>query len=127
MSEKTDREEFFSLGLDMEVAPGYIIGAVPLGTGSDDQSNETKSYAGFGQATYSLSDQLSVTFGSRYTYEEKRNSRVGVADPFAVVGTFETDTTESWNNLSSKLSLQYQANDDLFLYCLLYTSPSPRD
>jgi iron complex outermembrane receptor protein len=96
--------------------PGFIIGAVPLGTGSDDQSNETKSYAGFGQATYSLSDQLSLTVGTRYTYEEKRNSRVGVADPFAVVGTFEVDTTESWNNLSSKLSLQYQANDDMFLY-----------
>jgi iron complex outermembrane receptor protein len=122
MSENTDREEFFSLGLDMEVSdgglgvPGFIIGAVPLGTGSDDQSNETKSYAGFGQATYSLSDQLSLTVGTRYTYEEKRNSRVGVADPFAVVGTFEVDTTESWNNLSSKLSLQYQANDDMFLY-----------
>ena len=116
MNENTDREEFFSLGLDMEVAPGFIMGAVPLGTGSDDQSNETKSYAGFGQATYSINDQLSLTFGSRYTYEEKRNSRVGIADPFAVIGTFETDTTKSWNNLSSKLSLQYQANDDLFLY-----------
>ncbi|MEJ6593184.1 MAG: TonB-dependent receptor [SAR86 cluster bacterium] len=122
MSEKTDREEFFSLGLDLEVSdggpgvPGLIIAAVPIGTGSDDQSNKTKSYAGFGQATYSFNDQLSLTLGTRYTYEEKRNSRVGVSDPFAVVGTFEVDTTESWNNLSSKLSLQYQANDDMFFY-----------
>ncbi len=67
MSEKTDREEFFILGLELEVSdggpgvPGLIIAAVPIGTGSDDQSNKTKSYAGFGQATYSLSDQLSLT------------------------------------------------------------------
>jgi iron complex outermembrane receptor protein len=116
MNEDTQREEFFTLGLDLEVAPGVIIAAVPRGTGSDNQTNQTSSYAGFGQATYSFNDQLSLTLGTRYTWEEKDNDRVGVSDPFGVVGTFSLGSSEDWENLSSKVSLQYQATDEVFFY-----------
>lgn len=116
MNEDTRREEFFTLGLDLEVAPGVIIAAVPRGTGSDDQTNETNSYAGFGQATYSFNDRFSLTLGTRYTWEDKANGRVGVSDPFGVVGTFNLDSKENWENLSSKASLQFQATDEVFFY-----------
>lgn len=39
-------------------------------------SDITRSYAGFGQATYSLTDRLRVTAGLRYTYEEKTDNEL---------------------------------------------------
>jgi iron complex outermembrane receptor protein len=41
----------------------------------DTNTHETRSYAAFGQATYSLLDSLSLTVGLRFTYERK--TRVG--------------------------------------------------
>ena len=59
---------------------------------------DTKSYAGYGQGTYSLTDKLAVTAGVRYTYEKKRDDNYLSG---ALVRPFNT-LQENWDDVSPK-------------------------
>ena len=90
-----------------------------------------ESYAAFGQATINLSEQFSVTGGIRYTQDDKSiaadelrgngvSRLVGLADPnnpsqTLATGDFVT-RSDSWNAISGRFSLEYQASDDMFLF-----------
>ena len=63
MTEETRLIESIGVGVDVALPGGAIFGAVPYLPGSDDQNNETSSMAIFGQATYDLTDKLSITAG----------------------------------------------------------------
>lgn len=86
---------------------------------------ETKSYSAYAQGSYDVSDQLSFSFGGRYTSDEKeanvyRHVFLGskfpeqVATPLSV----QTDFTdkESWNEFTPHVGVQYRINDDAMLY-----------
>lgn len=116
MTEETHRIESIGVGVDVALPGGAILGAVPYIPGSDDQNNETSSMAIFGQATYDLTEKLSITAGARYTSEEKDMNRTGTADLLGIVGAFDFETSEDWSELTTKLSLEYQQTDDVFWY-----------
>lgn len=71
----------------------------------------TKSYAAFGQATYAITPKLEATAGLRYSHEKKN------ADLIAT-GTFSINERrqDSWNATTPKVTLQYQATDDIMVY-----------
>ena len=73
---------------------------------------DTKSYAGYGQGTYSLTEKLAVTAGIRYTYEKKLDDNYLAG---ALVRPFNT-LQDDWNNTSPKFGMEYRAHDDLMLY-----------
>jgi len=95
---------------------------------------KTDALAAFGDGTFELTDKLSVTFGWRYSYERKAftTDRVDNAitagtvpgGPFAgafAAGEVFRDqppfaSTESFTDFSPRAILDYQVNDDLFLY-----------
>ncbi|MBW8784270.1 MAG: TonB-dependent receptor [Novosphingobium sp.] len=55
----------------------FKFGAAPITfTRLVDDTQNTKSYAAFGQLTYAFTEQLSLTAGLRYTKEDKRYDRV---------------------------------------------------
>jgi len=75
---------------------------------------ETESMAIFGEASFNLSDAVTLTLGGRYTEDDVTNSA------FDVVG-FESpapDTRDSrdFSNFSPKLSLQYSPHEDMTWY-----------
>lgn len=112
-----------------------------------DQENTV--YALFGQASYDLTDRLSVTGGLRYTIEEKSGTQSAIAtlfgtrtmhpiygqgvydasgftglDPFLTLGEAEThsnDLSRDENSLTWNVDLQYEASDDINLYGKLGT------
>ena len=74
------------------------------------------SYALFGQATFDLSDRWSLTTGLRYTYDDKSisaNELRANGDPRLPENV---DRSNSWNNLSGRISVDFQATDDVFLF-----------
>lgn len=92
--------------------PFADIGAGPLS--STDLKSDN--FALFGQGTYNLTDQLSVTAGVRWTYEKKD---VAVVSPFGLAtggDPLNVSNQESWDNLAPRLGIEYQASDDLLLY-----------
>jgi iron complex outermembrane receptor protein len=75
---------------------------------------ETTSYAIFGEATLDVTEKLSATAGLRYTYEEKKFDyfmRYAHGIPDAVIYN-----EDGWDDISPRLSLAYQATEDLLLY-----------
>ena len=75
-------------------------------------SQVTDSYAGYGQASYNLTDQLSATAGARYTWERK--SLYTYLD-----GAFTRDPStveQDWHNVSPRVGIDYKFSPSLFGY-----------
>jgi iron complex outermembrane recepter protein len=137
-TEETDRIEQFKLDRN-----SISAGQVTLGNEYAGTFNETTSYAVYGQGTWELSEQWSVTVGARYTVDEKDYTAVSVncdlvrdGDP-SVLGTqfenftacagiggslniiaeaFEASTNEDWDDFSPKFAMQYRPQDNLMFF-----------
>jgi iron complex outermembrane receptor protein len=93
--------------------------------------NETDSYAAYGEATYSITDALSVTAGLRWTKDEKKYSDdcaggfcADDSDPLPGDPGFPGPTPndgfvaldDDWDETTYKLGVDYQLSDDQLLY-----------
>jgi iron complex outermembrane receptor protein len=82
---------------------------------------KTKAWAGFGQASYAFTDQLSFTAGLRYTHERKSfvqralqsNAITGVPLANFPRGYQSEDVYKAW---TPKFSIEFRPNDDVLLY-----------
>lgn len=86
---------------------------VPLAftrTIADDQT--TKSYAAFSQWTVDFTDQLSVTAGLRYTYEEKDYFRTTTSD----FDFFAFTAEEDWDAWTPSLTVDFRPTDENLIY-----------
>ena len=94
--------------------PNPLFG-VPLSVNGLTRIDQ-QSYAAFGHMNLSLTDQLRVSFGARYTHEEKY---VMVGQKFTDFGVFivaDPDDENSFNNLSPRVGVDYQVNGDFMIY-----------
>ena len=82
---------------------------------------DDKSYAIFGEASFTVTDRLSLVVGGRYTDEEKEITlcpftpvifdSLSFADCPAVL-----NDSESWGSFAPKLGVNWQATDDILAY-----------
>ncbi len=106
-------------------------------------ANETTSYAAYAHGTYQFSDQWQLTFGGRFTNDEKDynaesvNCALVAANDPSVIGTkwenfgpcggvggslaiiaevFEVFPSDSWSDFSPKVAIQYTPNDDVMYF-----------
>ncbi len=85
----------------------------------------TDSIALYGEGTWRFTDQWSLTFGARYTDETKEADVLNQAyrnasfDPSQVIATPADFRNEvDFQNVSPKVSLDWQATDDVLVYAL---------
>ena len=116
LNEKTFRDESSTIGLVVSDGAMGLIDVFPRTKGIVLQNNETESTAIYGSATYSLTDRLRLTAGARYTKDKKKFDSSGTAGGLVVSEDYTVDTSDSWNAFTPKISLEYQATDDIFLY-----------
>ncbi|MFK4792458.1 TonB-dependent receptor [Sphingobium sp. ZW T5_29] len=87
--------------------------------GYADGNSPTKSYAGFFEGQYKLSDNLRVTAGARYTHDDIRY-HISLSSPASVIGlygpAFSLDRRVKENNLSYRLGLDYSISPDVLAY-----------
>ncbi len=119
--QETDQDQFsqeFTLGQSDQGNLDWLIGAyyfeedlkldtvffLPFSVAST-----TESLAVFGQATYSITDQLSLTGGVRYTDETKDFDGDGF-------GVFSRVDSADFENVSFTLGGEYAFNDDILAY-----------
>jgi len=96
-----------------------------------DDEQDTKSYAAFGQLTYELTDQLSLTGGLRYTHETKKYFRTTTATTSylgtpILVSTFtfpnslpapnNTIDSVSFDAWTPMASLSYKPTENVMVY-----------
>ncbi|MEH6584385.1 MAG: TonB-dependent receptor [Halioglobus sp.] len=96
-------------------------------------SGTYKSYAIYGDATWSITEQLNLTGGLRYTYDDKEFSlyteyqnTIAGADlglAFYNNGQPVLDVTQndSWDNLSGRLVLDYAYTEDAIVFATIAT------
>lgn len=107
---RSERFEFTALG-----GPGLDN----LSDYQANQENNSTSWAVYGQATWPVNDRLNVTGGLRYSYEEKKIlvSNVRFSGIGLLLQAFDpTRASESWNNVSGRLAVDYSVNDDVMVY-----------
>ncbi|MFK8021159.1 MAG: TonB-dependent receptor [Pseudomonadales bacterium] len=138
--EETDRTEQFKV-----TAAGTYDGFVSLDVGAQPivgneytrTENETNSYAIYGQGTWDISEALSLTFGARYTLDEKDYRATAVDCGGALAGTqfenfaecqgrggslnivaesFIVEPNDDWDDFSPMLSLQYRPTDGMMVF-----------
>ncbi len=77
---------------------------------------DNKSYSAFGQGTYNITDQLSVTAGLRFTHDKKELTREQFRQHSgAIVAPLDTNS-ESWDAVTGRLGFEYSWNDDTMTY-----------
>ena len=82
-------------------------------------TQDTNSYAVFGQVDYDFTDKLTATFGLRYSADKKTfhyNSTYAsdVGGPSSDL--FSIDDSKTFDSFSGKVGLQYQVSDDVNVY-----------
>ncbi|MEQ8803932.1 TonB-dependent receptor [Haliea sp.] len=80
------------------------------------QDQETESYSLYGQASYDLTPNLSVTYGLRFTDESKDYSYSFSQLESGVSVIPGSDRSESWDDVSQRFGLEYRWHDDLMVY-----------
>lgn len=124
-----DGDQQFSGTIPGSAFPGDPVSAVP--DFNEAINNETDSYAVYGQATYQVTDALSVTGGLRWTKDEKEYSDdcaggfcADDSDPFPgdpdfpgpTPGVASVALDNDWDETTYKLGADYQLSDDQLLY-----------
>jgi iron complex outermembrane receptor protein len=108
------------------IADGSFDPASILGRTSEPSYNDMEStgYSVFGDVTWSVTDQLDVTLGARYTYDEKdMRTRVG-KNPGALGNNFNwgfhtrgfVGDKENWSEITPRLALNYTLNEEISFY-----------
>lgn len=127
---------------DMDFAVGFadflgLNGGLPFEEDSAVAS-DTDSYAVYGDATWRFTDRWSLTFGARYSYDDKTigyntplhdNGAAGLNGLGLVLATSAqfvnaqglpdpaaAERSESWSDFSPRVVFDYRVRDDVMLY-----------
>jgi len=97
---------------------GIVPGLSPDPLFDEFSTNQTDSYAVYGQGTYQLTDALSVTAGARWTKDEKE-----LTDACTGAFCFDDDggdaaisLKDDWDEVSLKLGFDYQLAQNQLVY-----------
>jgi iron complex outermembrane recepter protein len=107
-----------TLGPTPAFNPGY-----PLGYIVAKAKQDTAAIAGFGQATYSITDRLDLTAGIRYSHEQRTLNDAtenGVlllpGNPVIPLGPPIPEANQSFNDPTYRLSLDYKVTPNVMVY-----------
>ncbi len=82
--------------------------------GVTSQSHEQQSL--FADLTYAINDRLNVSFGGRYTKEEKSFMQKPFSVPNNAAEIYKDD---EWSNFGPKVGIDYQIDEDKMIYATL--------
>ena len=117
-------DDFGPIAQDAMLNPGATLPFVPasfggpLGTnlGFTSFDTELTSTAMFGDVTYAVSEQLNLTFGLRYTEDDRKATRDSTNASFT-----SGSNDESFNNTDWKIVADYAVNDSVNTYAKVAT------
>ncbi len=120
MVENVKRDEEFYTHYSAALQP---LGLSGTGNVLFTQDNKTTSLALYGQADWHINEQLTLTYGLRWN-NDKKDIEQGAVDlldttPSGVpllLPAFDTEADDSWSELTNKVSISYNLNEDVMLY-----------
>ena len=110
-----------TLGSNIAGLPVAVFGLFPIPIGQQFTPQESTAYSVFAQFDWELNEQWMLSFGGRYSHEEKES--VFEVNHFAVapdggpkVNIPLLEPKPDWNNFSPEVTLSYQHNDDVMFF-----------
>ena len=111
------------------IFPQNLIFDVGVPPGGFDEelygNNYTHTAAGFGQLSFNLPDGFQLQAGARYSAWSTKNVGIDFVPEFAPFLNQSINSTYSGQNLTGKITLNWKANDDNFLYAFVATGAKP--
>ena len=109
-------------GVPITNPPGSPTPTNQVGSYMLQGTNPTTGWAVFGQATYKLTDSFAVQLGGRWSTNMSKNSNVSILQ----FGTqLTTNQKTNSTSLDYKASLNWQVNEENFLYAFVSTGYKP--
>lgn len=116
-----------------DLGPGVVTGVSPFEEGlAFISAQDTQSYSLFGELNYALSERLTLTLGTRWTYDERdvHDYRAVLFNANSVRGRFVSQSTaealgddvnsvplkEDWSKWSGRVGLDYALTDEVMFY-----------
>ena len=110
-----------TLGSNIAGFPVSMVGLFPIPIGQQFTPQESTAYSVFAQVDWELNEQWMLSFGGRYSYEEKES--VFEVNHFAVapdggpkINIPLLEPKPDWNNFSPEVTLSHQYNDDVMFF-----------
>ncbi len=100
---------------DASGTANFVTPPVPIGRFFTTGVITTDAYAGFGQATYNITDALRATVGARYSHERKRITDE-VLSVVNAPSASRAEASVSYNAFTPKLGLEYHFDDDRMIF-----------
>lgn len=94
--------------------PAFPVAIVRNKTALDFSNITTDSYAAFGQVSYDISDQISITGGARYTEDQKSDSRS--VKGFLAAAPFTVNPSAKWSAFTPSATLNYKITPAVLAY-----------
>ncbi len=105
---------------------------------NDIQNHVLKGVAMFGQATYTLTDNLRLVFGGRMSFDDRKAngfvpglvkgttepSREHI-NPFTGMPNYRWENADKWDNLDWKLGIEFDSGENSLLYATIQTGFQP--
>jgi iron complex outermembrane recepter protein len=79
-----------------------------------DGDVDIEAWGAYAEATYALNEQWRLIAGLRYNYEERTGTGSFIFDAIGL--DVPTNQTESWNDVTPRVTVQYQPSDNMMLY-----------
>jgi iron complex outermembrane receptor protein len=124
MEEDVDRKEEYYTMYNTLLQGGF--GLAGIGDVLFTQKNTTTSMAAYAQVDWHVTEQWTLTYGGRYSYDKKKITQdaidlMGGGVPTGVpliLPEFPAPVkaNDSWSDYTNKVSVAYQPNDDMMLY-----------
>lgn len=117
LDQKIYRNETNTTGVKVRGTAGAIVGAPNNSLGGEEQFSTTKSFAVYGQGTYSFNDMWSATLGARYTKDKKELNGIGTAGGGGTItSSYNFVANKSWNATTPKASIEFKPTDRAMIY-----------
>ena len=117
LDEHIYRNEIGTTGVKVRGTGGAIIGAPNNTVGGEEQFSVTKSYAIYGQGTYSFTDMWAATVGARYTKDKKDYHGIGTAGSAGTIASaYNFFADRDWSATTPKASLDFKPTDRAMIY-----------
>ena len=110
-----------TLGSNIAGLPVSAFGLFPIPIGQQFTPQESTAYSVFAQVDWELNELWMLSFGGRYSYEEKES--VFEVNHFAVapdggpkINIPLLEPKPDWSNFSPEVTVSYQMNDDVMFF-----------
>ncbi len=114
-TEEIDHLQYFDFDTAQAIADGFPLPPF-VGRSTFDLTQDTDSYAAFGQVTWHVTDRLRTNVGLRYTNDEKDLDFARITTGALPFPSYQLSDSRDDSDVTPSINVQYDLSDDVMVY-----------